>query len=454
MNDAKSKPQVFLVGSAEGEAEAGRRIADAQRTGATELDLGGLGLVRIPENLLALGQLRVLYLGLPKELSDKPYYLRAEKEAYNDIGVLPPALFNSLPHLTRLGLERNNLHALPAEIARLTDLTSLDLSDNRLGDADALALASLVNLTSLDLRDNWIGDAGAQSLAGLVNLTSLGLGGYKVRRSPHKAGDAGAQALAALVNLTSLDLWYNNIGDAGAEALAGLNNLNSLSLRYNHIGDAGVQALAGLVNLTSLDLHMNKMGDMGAQALASLVNLTSLDLGGNEIGDAGARALAGLVNLTSLNLEGNYIGAAGAQALSGLVNLTSLDLWGNNIGDAGARALAGLVNLTSLDLANSDVENLSPLMKLSLLETLDCSNCRLENTPPELWMMASLRRVILHETTLLGVPAEVLSQYRDMSCLERLRAHFADLASGEREVADIKLMILGNGRDIGPKPSN
>ena len=60
--------------------------------------------------------------------------------------------------------------------------------------------------------------------------------------------------------------------------------------------------------------------------------------------------------------------------------------------------------------------------------------------------MPSLRKVILHEAALPGVPKEVLSRRPGDSCLERLRAHFRDLKVGESEITDFKLMLLGNGR--------
>ena len=218
-----------------------------------------------------------------------------------------------------------------------------------------------------------------------------------------------------------------------------------LDLAYN--GLPGLpKEVAALVNLTSLNLWGNQVGTDGARALAGLVNLTSLDLGGNEIGADGARALAGLVNLTSLDLVANQIDADGARALADLVNLTSLDLGGNEIGADGAQALAGLVNLTSLDLSRTEVKDLSPLLKLGKLRKLDCSGCQLDDAIPALWMMPSLSEAILYEATLPGVPIEVLSPSPITSCLQTLRAHFNDLAAGEAEMADVKFMILGNGR--------
>lgn len=94
-------------------AEARRRIAEAKRIGAEELDIGGLGLTEIPEELLELTQLKVLYLGLPKAAAEKPYLRRTEedKKSCNAVRALPPALFTSLLHLTHLHLEHNDSSA-------------------------------------------------------------------------------------------------------------------------------------------------------------------------------------------------------------------------------------------------------------------------------------------------------------------------------------------------------
>ena len=62
MDGAKNTQQIFPIGSAEGRAEAERRIAEAQRTGATKLDLGGLRLVEIPAGLGQLAALQRLSL--------------------------------------------------------------------------------------------------------------------------------------------------------------------------------------------------------------------------------------------------------------------------------------------------------------------------------------------------------------------------------------------------------
>jgi internalin A len=367
-----------------GMEEACRRIAAAARSRAKVLDLGGLGLRRVPEELYAAPALydltcvEHLYLGAPQALQEVPYWRRRneDKKKCNAVSALAPALFNSLPRLKSLHLDQNRIAVLPQEIA---GLTSLDLSNNRLGADSAQALAALTGLTWLDLSHNDIGADGARTLATLTGLTSLDL-------SNNRLGADGARVLAALTGLTSLDLSNNRIGADGARALATLTGLTSLDLSNNHIGADGARALAALTGLTSLDLSNNRLGADSAQALAAFTGLTSLDLSNNFIGDDGARALTALTGLTSLDLSNNDIGADGARALAALTGLTSLDLSNNafdlssnRIGADGARALAALTGLTSLDLSNNDIgdDGAWALASLTGLTSLRLANNRI-----------------------------------------------------------------------------
>jgi Leucine-rich repeat (LRR) protein len=143
----------MVASEAEGRAEALRRIAACRTAQAQDLDLGGLQLTALDGELLTalcqLGRLRRLFLGLGAEAREKPQFtfiFMNEEKNWNALGALPGVLFDALTRLERLDLSLNRLRGLPASIANLTALTSLDLG--------AHALKGLVNLTSLNLADN------------------------------------------------------------------------------------------------------------------------------------------------------------------------------------------------------------------------------------------------------------------------------------------------------------
>jgi len=81
-------------------------------------------------------------------------------------------------------------------------------------------------------------------------------------------------------------------------------------------------------------------------------------------------------------------------------------------------------------LASTGVSNLSPLIHLSRLQSLDVSGCAVDHPIEALWRMPSLRTAVTFKTTFrptetaTPVPPEALSQTPGENCLPKLLAHF------------------------------
>jgi internalin A len=131
--------------------------------------------------------------------------------------------------------------------------------------------------------------------------------------------------------------------------------------------------------------------------------------------------------------------------LSGLGALQTLN-WCSRTQVSDLSPLSGLSALQTLYCSRTQVSDLSPLSGLSALKRLDCSRCVLATIPENFCRKPLLDGLYLFETRMPGVPAEVLSQHEREDCLHSLRAHFGDLSAGAVTIADIKLMVLGNGR--------
>jgi hypothetical protein len=115
-------------------------------------------------------------------------------------------------------------------------------------------------LTSLDLSDTAIGDADLPSLQGLTHLRRLVLNGAPIN-------GAGLIHLQELRELRELALGCPKLIELFVVELAGLKKLEKLSLAKSHVSDEGVRQLAQLTHLKELDLTETKVTATGTEQL-------------------------------------------------------------------------------------------------------------------------------------------------------------------------------------------
>jgi internalin A len=132
------------------------------------------------------------------------------------------------------------------------------------------------------------------------------------------------------------------------------------------------------------------------------------------------------------------------EELAGLTALQKLDCSNTQVTDLAP--LAGLTALQTLDCSSTEVADLAPLAELTALQTLNCSRCPLRSLPAVIRDKPSLRKLMLFESHVPGIPREVLSQHYEENCLAAVRAHFADLAVEAAVLPDVRLLMIGNGR--------
>uniref|UniRef100_A0A061QPA1 Nod3 protein n=1 Tax=Tetraselmis sp. GSL018 TaxID=582737 RepID=A0A061QPA1_9CHLO len=193
---------------------------------------------------------------------------------------------------------------MPSKEGLCSNLTSLNLENNCIDDAGALALAEMLQaqgpasrLTFLDLTSNEITAIGAKALSeALAPASSEGSDAGSDpseeaprRRTPNATlrvlnlaeGPKGAQALATALQeggcrIEALDLADNGIRTEGAETLADVllsrTSVTSLNLSGNSLGNTGAKALAELLKpehaLRRLALSRNGITLLGVKQLA------------------------------------------------------------------------------------------------------------------------------------------------------------------------------------------
>ncbi|HET6979017.1 MAG TPA: COR domain-containing protein [Pyrinomonadaceae bacterium] len=225
-----------------------------------------------------------------------------------------PAEIGRMTNLTTLNLSNNRLTSVPAEIMQMTNLVHLDLSSNRLRRLPA-EVTELTNLTDLELSSNRLTSLPAE-ITRLTNLRKLDLGDNELTGMPEE--------ITRLTNLTYLDLRANTLTSLPTEIIR-LTKLTSLYLSRNQLIKMPLE-IAGLTNLTTLDLRGNQLTSLPVE-IARLTNLTSLFLSRNRLTSVPAE-IGRLSKLVNLLLNSNQLTRVPTEIMH-LPNLAYFDLQEN-----------------------------------------------------------------------------------------------------------------------------
>lgn len=254
--------------------------------------------------------------------------------------------------LSDLGLTDSDI----PELAKLTALEELSLSDNRL--TDVSVLSGLSNLSFLQLSGNKISDL--SPLSGLKRLKTLYIDNNPVTD------------LTPLYNLTSLRTLSMKGVDITGEQLAQLQAALPECSIYSdetpeEVVDVTICGKTFKSDVTELDL--SGLGATDLSALAPCSKLQKLDLSENEVTDLSP--LVDLQALEWLDVSKNQI--SDLRPLMTLTKLTYLAAADDKVSDL--TVLEYLTGLQTLVLDGSTLSGVASLPSLTALETLSLKNC-------------------------------------------------------------------------------
>ncbi|CAM9291396.1 unnamed protein product, partial [Phaeothamnion confervicola] len=253
----------------------------------------------------------------------------------DDVGIALANVLPLLPAATALRLPDNRLSdaalaAFVAAASRMPALTELDLSRNRVGPVTTRGLSALLRgrnppcgLRELAVRRAGVDDAACAELVAAVTrnttLTSLdlsenSLGAAEAFHRLSSRGESSGEAIATMLlandTLRRLDLSWNGLRSGSAAALASSlahnGGLEELNLSNNALGDYPCQVLALALcenrRLRRLDLSFTSLGPAAASVLAHALKANAtliwLCLDGNRIGRDGGEALVRAMRLS------------------------------------------------------------------------------------------------------------------------------------------------------------
>ena len=265
---------------------------------------------------------------------------------------------------------------LPSELSNLTEITSINLDNNKLTGNLPDSWSTLVKLQDLRLGVNqFIGNI-PSNWSSLVQLQVLDLGNNQLTGSL-------PQSWAALMNLIQLNLSANHLSGSLPENWAVLVNMQQLWLGNNQLTGSLPSSWKALVNLKGLLLYYNQLIGSLPESWSALVNLSSLILNNNQFTGNLPVGWSTLVNLTELYLNSNKLTGPLPNSWSAFVNIQHLHLDNNQLSGNMPDSWLAMVNLTQLSLSNNQLSGIPILSTLTKLNNLSVQNNVLDFGPIE-----------------------------------------------------------------------
>ncbi|CCG81983.1 Predicted protein [Taphrina deformans PYCC 5710] len=262
------------------------------------------------------------------------------------------------------------------------DLTYVNIADNELEEIDESLIDIIGSVATIDLHNNHLAKL-PQSLLELSQLTTLNL-------SDNKLTTDILNLITLLPTLTELNLSRNKLGGILSSKLSKLDQLSRLDLSDNEL-EAIDYSLTGCTKLQHLNLSGNQLTRLQVSQLSQQTGLVELDASRNKISPALIDTTLTFPRLSILNLSHNKIRELqdDSHVLS-LPNLTTLSLMQNQLTSIDT-ILDESKNLINLNIEGNNFTTLpNRLFSLQTLRFVDISDNRLEVIPHEIGFMENL----------------------------------------------------------------
>ncbi|XVF34475.1 hypothetical protein REPUB_Repub18cG0061800 [Reevesia pubescens] len=351
-------------------------------------------------------------------------------------------LSSALGKLEILDLSYNYFNErILTSLSELSSLKSLYLARNEFKGSNHTNgfkwLSKLSNLETLDLSENQLKNNFLLHVGGLASLKTLNLAGNQLK------GSVDIQELNNLAKLQKLDLSYNQIESLqsfqDSERQLKLINLEELDLYYNLFNNTILTLLSGLWNLKTLNLGWNQLkGSINIKELEALNDLEELDFSYNELDESVAlKEIGNLRKLRVVALDGAFVNGTVSllQVVEAFSSVKTLSLRHNylnkTISSGEALHVSSNVEELFLDYSYLSKNILQSIGALTSLKTLTLRNCGLTGTlPTKGWCdLRNLEELTLSENALEGTFPSCLDNLTSLQYLDISNNHFEVPAS-------------------------
>ncbi|CAI0384812.1 unnamed protein product [Linum tenue] len=274
----------------------------------------------------------------------------------------------------KLDLSLNLIHGeIPGRgIANLTQLVTLDLSNNYFTGSIPAQLFSLTQLESL--RINIVDD---------VQRTVNNNGGpFEGRKGYTLEGEIPVE-IGKLTNLKELLLDGNRLSGSIPSTVSQLKSLEEFDLHGNFLSGEIPTGIGNCSNLTTFAVWDNSLAGDIPMSVLNLTKIRTFRLNGNLLTGEVPAGLFDLPELSYLYLGDNRLTLRGLSSLIPRSRFISLSLPSCNISDSIPRWVANQTTLYSLDLSQNRIHGAFPQWLVDTqLQSLDLSDNDLEGSLP------------------------------------------------------------------------
>ena len=321
-----------------------------------------------------------------------------------------------LSQLATLNLSNNRLAgAIPASLGNLANLETLDLSNNQLAGTIPPELGNLSNLETLSVSGNTDLSLPASLQTWAASIPNSDATTLPIATPSEGSVEGDRAALVDLYNATDGDNWVlkrNWLSDRPlnewfAVHTNGQGRVVELSPSRLEIQLSG-SIPASFGNLTELEVLNFSHQDLSGKIPFSLGNLTklkNLHLRDNKLSGKIPSTLGNLSKLETLDLASNQLSGEIPFSLRNLNKLKYLNLFNNQLFGEIPQARNLPRNLENLDLAANQLSGWIPssLEKLTKLERLNLSSNKLSGSiPGTLGNLTNLYHLYLGDNNLWG----------------------------------------------------
>jgi Ran GTPase-activating protein (RanGAP) involved in mRNA processing and transport len=270
-----------------------------------------------------------------------------------------------VPQVESWELASEKISAIADIIANNTNISSIDLSNNKMGRAGSIIARAILNnpnINSFSMAGNNLDMTGGQEFANVIKFHPR-LSGFDLSNNwiTPEGASAVMEAIGHNHRVARINLGKNNIGIKGIKNLTNSieqnPNIKSLKLDVVSLNVEVAKTLAAAIKdhpaIQVVSFNGCWISAKVADALASIFknpNLISISLDNNNLAKSAvslARAIEGNSNLRLLSLNSNKLKDHGvtkiAQALKHHPAIEQVSLNRNEIGDHGAKEIALMI---------------------------------------------------------------------------------------------------------------